>query len=102
MPASPPSPRPTPASPRPRTATVAEATETEEAEETAEAEPVTAETRPAAGTRGSTTVGDGVVAKVVTMVARKADGVHDLGDEVSVVVEDDVATIKVSLVVEFG
>jgi uncharacterized alkaline shock family protein YloU len=66
-------------------------------------EPVTAETRPAAGTRGSTTVDDGVVAKIVNMVARKAEGVHGLGDEgISVELDGDIATIKVSLVVEFG
>lgn len=66
-------------------------------------EPVTAETRPAAGTRGDTTVGDGVVAKVVTMVALKAEGVHGLDDKgTSVELDGDIATIKVSLVVEFG
>lgn len=66
-------------------------------------EPITAEARPAAGTRGSTTVGDGVVTKIVNLVARKAEGVHDLGDEgISVEVDGEVATIKVSLVVEFG
>ncbi|MBC6445790.1 Asp23/Gls24 family envelope stress response protein [Actinokineospora xionganensis] len=66
-------------------------------------EPVTAEARPAAGARGSTTVGDGVVTKIVNLVARKAEGVHDLGDEgISVEVDGDVATIKVTLVVEFG
>lgn len=66
-------------------------------------EPVPAEARPAAGTRGSTTVGDGVVTKIVTLVARKAEGVHGLGEEgISVEVDGDVATIKVSLVVEFG
>lgn len=66
-------------------------------------EPVPAEARPAAGTRGSTTVGDGVVTKIVNLVARKAEGVHGLGDEgISVEVDGDVATIKVSLVVEFG
>ncbi|HJQ47474.1 MAG TPA: Asp23/Gls24 family envelope stress response protein [Amycolatopsis sp.] len=65
--------------------------------------PVAAETRPAAGTRGSTTVGDGVVAKLVSMVARKADGVHDLDDDgVVVAVDGGVATLKVSLVLLFG
>ncbi len=79
-----------------------EAVVTETAEDdAAEAEP--AETRAAADTRGSTTVGDGVVAKIVTMVAGKAEGVHSLSAEgISVDVEGDVATIKVSLVVEFG
>lgn len=67
------------------------------------AEPAAAETRPAAGTRGSTTVGDGVVAKIVNLVARKTDGVHDLDDGgTSVENDDDVATITVSLVVEYG
>jgi uncharacterized alkaline shock family protein YloU len=66
-------------------------------------EPVTAEARPAASTRGSTTVSDGVVSKIVNMVARKVEGVHGLGDEgISVEVDGDIATIKVSLVVEFG
>jgi uncharacterized alkaline shock family protein YloU len=65
--------------------------------------PVTAETRSDAGTRGSVTVGDGVVAKVVNIVVRKVDGVHDLADEgISVEVADDVATVRVSLVVEYG
>jgi uncharacterized alkaline shock family protein YloU len=83
-------------------APVAVAAETED-DDIDQAEPVTAETRTAAGTRGSTTVGDGVVAKIVNMVARKAEGVHGLGDEgISVEVDGDIATIKVSLVVEFG
>jgi uncharacterized alkaline shock family protein YloU len=64
---------------------------------------VAAGTRPAAGSRGNTTVGDGVLAKVVNMVVRKADGVHCLDEEgTSVELDGDVATIKVSLVVEFG
>jgi uncharacterized alkaline shock family protein YloU len=64
---------------------------------------VTAGTRPAAGDRGSVTVGDGVVAKVVTIVAGKVDGVHSLDDDgITVEVDDDVATITISLVVEFG
>jgi uncharacterized alkaline shock family protein YloU len=67
-----------------------------------EAEPVT-EARPAAGTRGSTTVGDGVVTKIVTRVARGPEGVYSLADDdVAVEIEGDVATIQVSLVIEFG
>jgi uncharacterized alkaline shock family protein YloU len=66
-------------------------------------EPVTAETRPAADKRGSVTVADGVVAKVVNIVVRKVDGVHSLDDEgISIEVDDEIATIKVSLVVEYG
>jgi uncharacterized alkaline shock family protein YloU len=65
--------------------------------------PVTAETRAAADTRGSVTVGDGVVAKVVNIVVGKIDGVHSLDDDgISIEVADDIATIKVSLAVEYG
>jgi uncharacterized alkaline shock family protein YloU len=67
------------------------------------AEPVAAETRPAAGTRGTITVGEGVAAKVVNVVAGKVDGVHSIDDGgISVEVDDGIATIKVSLVVEYG
>ncbi|MBP2327202.1 putative alkaline shock family protein YloU [Kibdelosporangium banguiense] len=77
-------------------------TETD-ADDVEETEPVTAETRPAAGSRGNVTVGDGVVVKVVTIVAGKIEGVHSLDDGgISVEVDDDVATIKVSLVIEYG
>ncbi|MBN6038966.1 Asp23/Gls24 family envelope stress response protein [Amycolatopsis sp. 195334CR] len=58
--------------------------------------------RAAAATRGNTSVDDEVVSKVVDMVARKADGVHDLGEVASVAIEGDVATIKLSLVIVFG
>ncbi|MFJ7214520.1 Asp23/Gls24 family envelope stress response protein [Amycolatopsis sp. NPDC098790] len=59
--------------------------------------------RPAAGTRGSTTVADGVVSKIVVRVARGAEGVHELDEAgTSVEVEGEVATIAVTLVVEFG
>jgi uncharacterized alkaline shock family protein YloU len=69
---------------------------------TEEAEPAT-EARPAAGTRGSTTVSDGVVTKIVTRVARKPEGVHSLADEdIAVEIDGDVVTIQASLVVEFG
>ncbi|MEV7041541.1 Asp23/Gls24 family envelope stress response protein [Amycolatopsis sp. NPDC051061] len=69
--------------------------ETEEAEE--------AGTRPAAGNRGSTTVADGVVSKIVIRVARKAEGVYELDEAgTSVEVDGEVATIAVTLVVEFG
>ena len=88
---------------------VAEAEETEpvvaEAEAiVAEAEPlVAAETRPAAGSRGSTTVADGVVVKLVTRVAAKAEGVHELDEAgISVDVDGEVVTIAITLVVEFG
>ncbi|MFI6094751.1 Asp23/Gls24 family envelope stress response protein [Lentzea sp. NPDC051213] len=64
---------------------------------------VAAPARAAAGTRGNITVDDAVVAKVVTIVAGKIDGVHSLAaDGISVEVDGDVATIKVSLVIEFG
>jgi uncharacterized alkaline shock family protein YloU len=91
-------------------ATEDEATEIEDApvagEVDLEAEPVAGEApqaRPAASSRGSVTLDDSVVAKVVTVVVGKIDGVHGLDDEgVSVAVEDDVATVKVSLVIEYG
>lgn len=78
-----------------------EDTEPGDADETAP--PVTAEARPEPGTRGSTTVSDGVVAKVVTMVAGEVDGVHRLDDDDSeVAVDGGVAMIRISLVVEYG
>ncbi|SEF21513.1 Uncharacterized conserved protein YloU, alkaline shock protein (Asp23) family [Amycolatopsis pretoriensis] len=59
--------------------------------------------RPAAGSRGSTTVADGVVSKIVIRVARGAEGVHELDEAgTSVEVDGEVATIAVTLVVEFG
>lgn len=59
--------------------------------------------RPAAGSRGSTTVADGVVSKIVIRVARAAEGVHELDEAgTSVEVDGEVATIAVTLVVEFG
>lgn len=62
-----------------------------------------AEVRPEAETRGNTTVSDGVVSKVVTMVAGDVDGVHRLDDEDSeVAVDGGVAMIRISLVVEYG
>jgi uncharacterized alkaline shock family protein YloU len=74
---------------------VVAATETEAAEE--------AGSRAAAGARGSTTVADGVVSKIVIRVARKAEGVYELDEAgTSVEVEGEVATIAVTLVVEFG
>jgi uncharacterized alkaline shock family protein YloU len=85
-------------------APVATETDADDVEQTEPVvEPATAETRPAAGTRGNITVGDGGVAKVVNIVAGKIDGVHSLDDEgISVEVNDDIATIKVSLVIEYG
>jgi len=71
------------------------ATESDAAEE--------AGSRAAAGARGSTTVADGVVSKIVIRVARKAEGVYELDEAgTSVEVEGEVATIAVTLVVEFG
>jgi len=75
-----------------------ETTETEAAEAADEAG-----SRPAAGSRGSTTVADGVVSKIVIRVARKAEGVYELDEAgTSVEVDGEVATIAVTLVVEFG
>lgn len=63
----------------------------------------TSEARPEPGTRGTTTVSDAVVVKVVTMVAGEVDGVHRLDDEDSeVAVDGRVAMIRISLVVEYG
>jgi uncharacterized alkaline shock family protein YloU len=63
----------------------------------------TAQARPEAGTRGSTTVSDAVVTKVVTMVAGEVDGVHHLDDgDSEVAVDGGVAMIRISLVVEYG
>ncbi|WP_329047050.1 Asp23/Gls24 family envelope stress response protein [Amycolatopsis sp. NBC_01488] len=75
-----------------------EAAEAGEPEETEEAA-----TRSAAGVRGTTTVADGVVAKIVTRVAAKAEGVYELDEAgTSVEVLGDDATITVALVIEFG
>ncbi|WP_326953518.1 Asp23/Gls24 family envelope stress response protein [Amycolatopsis sp. NBC_01286] len=64
---------------------------------------VAAAARPAAGTRGATTIGDDVVVKIVYRVARKAEGVHELtSDDVEVAVDGDVATITISVVIDFG
>lgn len=60
------------------------------------------ESRPAAGVRGSTTMADAVVSKVVSAAAGKIDGVHSLDDDLSVEVADEIATITIPLVVEFG
>ena len=75
------------------------------AEEPAEAPAAEADetsARPAAATRGATTVADAVVTKVVTGVASKTEGVHDLAGALTVVVDGEVATISVPLVIEFG
>jgi uncharacterized alkaline shock family protein YloU len=79
-------------------AVVAEADVVDEAERV-----VAAAARPTAGTRGATTIGDDVVVKIVARVARKAEGVHSIAaDGVEVAVDGDVATITISLVIEFG
>lgn len=57
--------------------------------------------RAAAATRGDTTVEDGVVAKVVDMLARKAEGVLNL-DDTGISVDGGVVTVKLSVVLEFG
>jgi len=89
--------------------TVDDADAADDVDDVDQAEPVVvpvvvpAEARPAAGTRGSVTVGEGVVAKVVNIVVGKVDGVYSLDDEgISVELDDDVATVRVSLVVEYG
>jgi uncharacterized alkaline shock family protein YloU len=85
------------------------ATEADQADDVtqAEAEPVVeafaADTRAAPGLRGSTTVGDGVVTKIVDMVVARTGGVHGLDDTgISIDVDGEVATITVSLVIEYG
>lgn len=73
------------------------------AEDIDQPEEITAEARPAAATRGNTTVEDGVVAKVVDLLVRKAEGVHALAEDgISVDVDGEVVTVKISLVLEFG
>ncbi|GAB3440797.1 Asp23/Gls24 family envelope stress response protein [Actinophytocola sediminis] len=57
----------------------------------------------APATRGTTTIGDGVVSTVVRVVASKIEGVHRLDEEdSSVAVDGDTATIRIALVVTFG
>ncbi|WP_143264985.1 Asp23/Gls24 family envelope stress response protein, partial [Amycolatopsis lexingtonensis] len=57
----------------------------------------------AAGTRGSTTVADGVVAKIVTRVAAKAEGVHSVAEDgITIELADEVAWITIPLVIDFG
>ncbi|WIX91080.1 Asp23/Gls24 family envelope stress response protein [Amycolatopsis sp. DG1A-15b] len=59
--------------------------------------------RPAAGSRGSTTVADGVVGKIVTRIASQAEGVHSVaGDGITVELADEVAWVTIPVVVEFG
>ncbi|MEV7098254.1 Asp23/Gls24 family envelope stress response protein [Amycolatopsis sp. NPDC051045] len=59
--------------------------------------------RPAAGTRGSTTIADGVVGKIVVRIAAQADGVYSLDENgIKVELADDVAWITIPVVVEFG
>ncbi|GAB4086153.1 Asp23/Gls24 family envelope stress response protein [Myceligenerans cantabricum] len=58
--------------------------------------------RPEPGSRGSTTLGDGLAAKVVRSVVLSAEGVHDLDDAPSAEIVDDVATISVSIVAAYG
>ncbi|MBE1876215.1 Asp23/Gls24 family envelope stress response protein [Myceligenerans pegani] len=65
------------------------------------AETGAAGTRPSAHLRGDTTVSDGVVTKLVNAVAARVEGVHAL-DGAGVEVVDDVATITVSFVAEYG
>ncbi|MFD1049873.1 Asp23/Gls24 family envelope stress response protein [Kibdelosporangium lantanae] len=49
------------------------------------------------------TVEDAVVVKVVNLVVGKVEGVHSVAEDgILVSLDGDVATVKVSLVVEFG
>ncbi|HET6705291.1 Asp23/Gls24 family envelope stress response protein, partial [Amycolatopsis sp.] len=71
------------------------------AEPVAEAEPAAA--RPAAGSRGSTTIADGVVGKIVLRIAGRTEGVHSVAeDDVKVELADDVAWVTIPVVIEFG
>jgi uncharacterized alkaline shock family protein YloU len=102
---------------------VAEAEPVVEAEpvaEAVEAEPVAAEAapvvaaepvaeadapaaRPAAGNRGSTTIADGVVGKIVVRIAAQTEGVYSVAEDgITVELADDVAWVTVPVVVEFG
>lgn len=87
--------------------------ETVEAEPVAETEPVVAEAvtaeadapaaRPAAGSRGSTTIADGVVGKIVVRIAAQTEGVHSVAEDgITVELADDVAWVTIPVVVEFG
>ncbi|MFB9685130.1 Asp23/Gls24 family envelope stress response protein [Amycolatopsis plumensis] len=101
--------------PTAETAPVAETAETEPVAEAVEAEPVAEPvavtepeadapaTRPAPGSRGSTTVADGVVGKIVTRIAAQTEGVHSVaGDGITVELADEVAWVTIPVVVEFG
>jgi uncharacterized alkaline shock family protein YloU len=87
---------------------VAEAVETEPvADEAVGAEPIAdtepAVARPAAGSRGSTTVADGVVGKIVTRIASQTEGVHSVAaDGIKVELADEVAWVTIPVVLEFG
>ncbi|MEU0529901.1 Asp23/Gls24 family envelope stress response protein [Amycolatopsis tolypomycina] len=88
---------------------VAEAEPAAVAEPAAEAEPVAvaeaepAAARPAAGSRGSTTIADGVVGKIVLRIAGRTEGVHSVAEDgVKVELADDVAWVTIPVVIEFG
>ncbi|MET8998202.1 Asp23/Gls24 family envelope stress response protein [Amycolatopsis sp. NPDC004169] len=89
-------------------AETASVTETEPAEaETVAAEPVAeaepAAARPAAGSRGSTTIADGVVGKIVVRIAAQTAGVHSVAEDgITVELADEVAWVTIPVVIEFG
>ncbi|WP_086851754.1 Asp23/Gls24 family envelope stress response protein [Amycolatopsis kentuckyensis] len=86
--------------------------DTEPAAAEAEAAPVVAEpaaeteaaaARPAAGSRGSTTIADGVVGKIVVRIAAQTEGVHSVAEDgIKVELADEVAWVTIPVVVEFG
>ncbi|OLF07385.1 hypothetical protein BLA60_27870 [Actinophytocola xinjiangensis] len=100
---------PVPTDDTPDTPDTTDATPTDDAEPgdgpaadaDAAGEPAPAHARPAPGLRGTTTVADAVTSKVVTFVAAGIDGVHNL-DDLTIDVADEVASITVPLVVEYG
>ncbi|MEV6446716.1 Asp23/Gls24 family envelope stress response protein [Amycolatopsis sp. NPDC051716] len=80
---------------------VPEAEPAAEAAPVADAEPAAA--RPAAGSRGSTTVADGVVGKIVVRIAAQTEGVHSVAEDgIKVELADEVAWVTIPVVVEFG
>jgi uncharacterized alkaline shock family protein YloU len=86
------------------TGAVAEESEVDDTDPAAvEDAPAPVAARPAAGTRGSTTIADGVVGKIVVRIATQADGVHSLDENgIKVELADEVAWITIPVVVEFG
>ncbi|MDQ7804477.1 Asp23/Gls24 family envelope stress response protein [Amycolatopsis sp. A133] len=66
-------------------------------------ETATPAARPAAGSRGSTTIADGVVGKIVVRIAAQTEGVHSVAEDgITVELADEVAWITIPVVIGFG